>query len=91
MALGRTQIAQLREKIYSIEETRINVLDDCWNTFQYVVNHLSEWADETTIGSELRKDLLELVNSVEKLNNSLRDIKSRTDEFIAKQENLNRG
>ncbi len=91
MALGESQIRSLSGEVAEMVEAKALVLDDCWNTFQYVVNHLSEWADETTIGNELRSDLSKLVDDIKRINDGLKNLYDRTHEFMDIQKNLNRG
>lgn len=91
MALGNSAVMKLRREILDISDAKSSVLDDCWNTFQYVVNNLESWADETTIGNELKVSLMKLVDSVESVNNELDKLCKQTFEFIDHQEAINRG
>lgn len=88
MALGRTQTQSIIHDVIDIDLSRTNI-DDCINTFQYVVKSLSEWADETTIGNELRSELVTLVETVENLNEKTGQLMQTVNEFAARQERIN--
>lgn len=88
MALGRTQINSVTFDIMEIDNTKA-AMEDCINTFQYVVNHLQNWADETTIGNELRADLQGLVEQIKRLDNETRKLTSTINEFLARQRRIN--
>lgn len=88
MALGRTQINSVTFDIMDIDNTKA-AMEDCINTFQYVVNHLQNWADETTIGNELRSDLQGLVEQITRLDNETRKLTSTINEFLARQRRIN--
>ena len=91
MALGNTAVTNLKREVLDISDVKQNVLNDCWNTFQYVVNRLESWADETTVGNELKTSLMQLVDSVESVNNELDKLCAQMNEFIQSQETTNRG
>lgn len=88
MALGRTQINSVTFDIMEIDNTKA-AMEDCINTFQYVVNHLQNWADETTIGNELRADLQGLVEQITRLDNETRKLTATINEFLARQRRIN--
>ena len=88
MALGRTQINSVTFDIMDIDNTKA-AMEDCINTLQYVVNHLQNWADETTIGNELRADLQGLVEQITRLDNETRKLTSTINEFLARQRRIN--
>jgi len=64
MALGRTDIANLREKVNAIRSINNVTMMDCWNTFQYITRNLDSWANETVIGNEMKQDLNVITQSV---------------------------
>lgn len=90
MALGRTKIEEVKNGISSINYY-ISEFDDCLNTFNYVVTNLSEWADETTIGSDLRDKLQKLTNAVRDTNNYTKNLVENLNNFVERQEQYNIG
>ena len=91
MALGNSAIAKLSGEMYEVAEARSLVLEDCWNTFQYVVNNIEAWADETTIGNEPKTSLMKLVDNVKYVNDGLDKLYKQTLSFRDQQERINRG
>lgn len=64
MALGKTDIATVRERANTIRNINNTVMLDCWNTFQYILRNLDGWADETVIGNDLKTDMATIVGGV---------------------------
>ena len=87
-------------KFYGIIKRRVSTFEfgenlftlyDQWNTFQYVTKNISGWADDTTIGKEVRESLklltdcfYSMVANTEKLTQVLK-------EFINEQKTINNG
>ena len=62
---------------------------DCWNTFNYVYNNLQAWASDTTIGTELRKNIQNLNNGIYDLNNQTLKLLKSVEQYLDKQQRLN--
>lgn len=90
MALGNTQTRTCRNSLYNIN-ARIVKLDDCLNTFDYVVSNLSVWADETTVGSQMKENLEKLTKAVYSTIESSKTISNNIKEFLDLQEQYNNG
>ena len=87
MALGNTKISNLEYYVTNVNGT-IDVLKDCLNTFNYVVNGLSEWADETTVGSKtideakvLNQKISETIENTEELSRVIQNLIERQKEL----------
>ena len=97
MAVGESQIGTLKYHKTTLDKYLKNTnymecgLQDEWNTFQYVVNHLREWADETAIGNEIIEELTTLNNGIKQLIDNSLLIDDTIQEFIDKQISINNG
>ena len=81
MALGNSQLNTFECDRMDISLIISQKMRNSWNTFNYVSKNLSAWADETTIGKELREDLIKTVDYLQQL-------LDLTDEFICKLDNF---
>ena len=90
MALGSTAIHAISEQENTIN-TEIDRITDCWNTFNYVIENLGAWEDETIIGKELVNDLTAFTNRIKELIDSSKKLSKNIDEFITNQIRINRG
>ncbi len=88
MALGRTQLNDIAFEQIDIDSSRSQI-EDCLNTFQYVVNSLTEWADETTVGSGFKTELSALITNIENLENENRNLIRVIDDFKDRQYQIN--
>lgn len=91
MALGKTDITNLKDKIAEIKSLNNDTVMDCWNTFQYIAKNLDNWADETTIGSDLRADMSKITEAVRDNANQTNSWISKLETFVEEQEVLNKG
>lgn len=91
MALGRQALTQIDNLQNAIRKNCEN-MDDCWNTFQYVVNNLHEWADETTIGNESLEKLQKVTRIVQEMISSTRNLNEQLiTDFVNRQIEINNG
>ncbi len=97
MAIGSSQIGTLNMHKANIDNYLKNDgymqcgLPDEFNTFEYVVDHLREWADETAIGNEALGDLQTLNNGIKQLIDNSLLLSDTIQEFIDKQIAINNG
>lgn len=95
MALGKTGTANLESKNYEIFNAikfgneQSESIYSVWNTFNYVAKNLSGWADETTIGTNVKQNIINLSNSLYDLMVSTNKLNDKLDKFIFSQKQLN--
>ena len=97
MALGNTSLKtvstcndNIKIEISYGNET-LDCVYSCWNTFDYVSKNLSAWADETTIGAEVKQQMTQLSNALLSLMDSTNKLNTKVSSFISNQEHLNSG
>lgn len=89
VGFGNSQIGAIRDLLPNLERICDRELADQYNTFQYVVKNLEKWADETTIGKDLRSDMLKLVQEFEHLMYNTKSYVHDMDEFLRAQQRIN--
>lgn len=90
MALGNQELGQVSSYQEHIAKIVANELKDEYNTFQYVTNNLSTWADETVIGAELKKDLETLSGGIKALISLTESLNGDVGTFINEQQELSK-
>lgn len=91
MALGRSELNNFECDRMDVDLICKQKLRNSWNTFQYVAKNLNAWADETTIGSETRDDLIKIADRLDQLLNNTDNLISITGEFTKRQRKINEG
>lgn len=91
MALGSQELAQIKSYQEHIAKVCKEELKDEYNTFQYVTKNLGVWADETVIGSELKKDMEVLTKGIKALISLTESLNEDVAVLVEEQENVNRG
>lgn len=89
MALGKSTIATVREKTTNVKQLCSVDLKDCWNTYQYVSDNLANWADETTIGNDLRQNMINLSTALNELLSRTTELGTKIEKFADTQESIN--
>ena len=90
MALGKTDIKHLENNMINIYSLNLEN-KDCWNTFQWVTRQLEEWANETTIGNQMKENSQKLSALLEQTINNIDKLVTRISEFNRIQREYNRG
>ncbi len=88
MALGYSQLMRVAEARNQIMASNSDI-DDCLNTFQYVVNNLKDWADETTIGSNFKSELTTLIGNINNLESENKNLMNVIQDFKDRQSRIN--
>lgn len=89
MALGTTALNELKQDEETILGICNNRMPECFATFDYVVKSLDDWADETVVGQELRKDLSKYATWVRDLNEKTKELCTSMESFIEYQNQIN--
>jgi len=95
MALGISSIGKMMDHLEKIKGAIKygDVYSECvystWNTFNYVAKNLSVWADETTIGANVKQNVNQLSDALKILMDSTEKLNKKMDEFITYQKSLN--
>jgi len=91
MALGNSQLNALECDRMDIDLIVDQQMKNSWNTFQYVAKNLQAWADETTIGSELRQNLIKLTEGLDATLRNTHNLTNAVGKFVQNQRRLNDG
>lgn len=97
MALGNRTISETKQKNENVKAAISfgNEQSECvystWNTFSYVAKNLSVWANETTIGANVKQNVTQLSNALYNLMESTNKLNSKVDTFLSNQDKLNGG
>lgn len=91
MALGSQELAQIKSYQEHIAKICKEELKDEYNTFQYVTKNLGAWADETVIGTELKKDMEVLTKGIKALISLTESLNGDVAVLVEEQESLNKG
>ena len=91
MALGNSQLNALECDRMDIDLIVDQKMKNSWNTFQFVANELQAWADDTTIGSELRQNLIDLTKGLDDTLRNTRNLTNAVGKFVQNQRRLNDG
>ena len=95
MAIGTSGLETLGAKVDNIEKTigfgneNMECIYSCWNTFQYVGKNLSLWADETTIGANVKQNITQLTNALYNLMQTTNSLNNKIETFLSNQKVLN--
>lgn len=89
MAVGKTAIPIIEKQLEYLRNS-CKELDKHYDTFQYVVNNIENWASETEVGSELRKDMMTLVECFQGMIQNTRNLESYIGSFLNEQRILNK-
>lgn len=90
MALGNTEIDETYAILESVDGYLVS-LEDCWNTFQYVAKNLGEWADDTVIGQESKKELESLAEALKGTIDTLEKTSFSVKGLLRHQRTINNG
>lgn len=84
MALGRTALHDIEDSQMTLQSMVLK-LDDCWNTFQYVIRYLEEyqWADETVVGANVRRSSTIINDNLKMAIEEIKKLATNTDNLIA--------
>lgn len=88
--LGKSSLGVINSKNSDIKDS-IPYLEDCQNTFSYVYENLASWADETTIGKQLRDDLARYNRYLNENLIGLKKVTETLDDFVETQTKYNNG
>ncbi len=91
VVLGQSRIARLREINSEVYDIVSNDFPDQYNTFQYVVKNLDEWADEVTVANDTRQRLQATVDKCYKLMEGSKKLYQVVEDLANQQESLNNG
>lgn len=91
MALGNSQLNTFECDRMDISLIISQKMRNSWNTFNYVSKNLAAWADETTIGADLRNDLIKTCEYIEELLDNTEEFNKKLDNFAALQREINKG
>ncbi len=90
MAIGNSEIAQIRAEEEQFTSLNGN-LRDCHNTFNYVTNHLADWATETEVGTSVRNQARKYTDQVQQITNIIEQLVNKMNEFVQHQRSINKG
>ncbi len=89
IALGQSTIQELRRTITEANDIIVNQMADQYNTFQYVVKNLDNWASEVAVGSSLRQKMQQRVETVKSLMDGSRELYRALENLADLQEKIN--
>lgn len=90
MALGSNDLSKLSLCQDNID-SMVQEWKDCLNSFQYVTNNLREWADETTVGEEIRGNSNKLNELLVDTIECIEDLLSQLTKLGIDQQKINQG
>ena len=84
-----SQLTSIRNHNENIKHLLDSRIADRLITFNYVLNHLGEWASDTTIGTDVKENIRKLNSGIENLKEQTERLHSDIDAYIDRQRQAN--